>query len=55
MHGGAYDEVQKLSETIATLPNITRLSFGEISPVAGVHTGPGLLGIIILEESNAKN
>ena len=55
MHGGAYEEVKLFSETIASLPNITRLSFGEISPVAGVHTGPGLLGIIIVKEAHTKN
>ena len=55
MHGGAYDEVKKFSELIASLPNITRVSFGEISPVAGVHTGPGLLGIIIVKDSTVKN
>lgn len=54
MHGGAYDEVKAFSEMIAALPNITRLSFGEISPVAGVHTGPGLLGIIIVKEAPIK-
>lgn len=54
MHGGAYEEVKHLSDTIAELPNITRLSFGEISPVAGVHTGPGLLGIIIMKEALIK-
>lgn len=55
MHGGAYEEVKPFSETIAALPNITRLSFGEISPVAGVHTGPGLLGIIVVKEAPIKN
>ncbi|MBZ9687713.1 DegV family protein [Clostridium estertheticum] len=55
MHGGAYEEVKLFSETIAALPNITRLSFGEISPVAGVHTGPGLLGIIVAKEPPTKN
>ena len=55
MHGGAYEEVKKFSESIAALPNITRLSFGEISPVAGVHTGPGLLGIIIVKDAPTKN
>jgi len=48
MHGGAYEEVKRFSVMIADLPNITRLSFGEISPVAGVHTGPGLLGLVIV-------
>ncbi len=55
MHGGAYEEVSKFYDTIAKLPNITRLSFGEISPVAGVHTGPGLLGIIIVKDLIPKN
>ena len=55
MHGGAYEEVKRFSETIASLPNITKLSFGEISPVAGVHTGPGLLGLIIVKDSVTKN
>ena len=55
MHGGAYEEVKAFSQTIAALPNITRLSFGEISPVAGVHTGPGLLGVIVVKEPTTKN
>ena len=55
MHGGAYEEVKRFSDTIAALPNITKLSFGEISPVAGVHTGPGLLGIIIVKEAPTRN
>ena len=55
MHGGAYEEVKKFSESIAALPNITRLAFGEISPVAGVHTGPGLLGIIVVKDATTKN
>jgi len=55
MHGGAYEEAKSFSATIAQIPNITRLSFGEISPVAGVHTGPGLLGLVIVKESLIKN
>ena len=55
MHGGAYEEVKAFSQTIAALPNITKLSFGEISPVAGVHTGPGLLGIIVVKEPTIKS
>lgn len=55
MHGGAYEEVKSFSDTIAGLQNITRLSFGEISPVAGVHTGPGLLGLVIVKDSLTKN
>ena len=54
MHGGAYEEVKTFSQAVAALPNITKLSFGEVSPVAGVHTGPGLLGIVIVKEANTK-
>jgi len=55
MHGGAYEEVKGFSEKIARISNITRLSFGEISPVAGVHTGPGLLGLVIVKDVANKN
>jgi DegV family protein with EDD domain len=55
MHGGAYNEVKNFADAIAQLPNITRLCFGEISPVAGVHTGPGLLGLVILKETDTEN
>ncbi|PJI06738.1 MULTISPECIES: DegV family protein [Clostridium] len=50
MHGGAYAEVLKLKELIEEIPNIENLSIGEISPVAGVHTGPGLLGVVIYKK-----
>jgi len=55
MHGGAYEEAKNFSATIAQIPNITRLSFAEISPVAGVHTGPGLLGLVIVKDPLIKN
>lgn len=51
MHGGAYEEVKNLYEMVQKLPNISRLSTGEISPVAGVHTGAGLLGVTIMKEN----
>lgn len=47
MHGGAPEDIKKLYNEISELPNIKKLGCGEISPVSGVHTGPGLLGIII--------
>jgi DegV family protein with EDD domain len=50
LHGGAKEEGRQLYETISKLPNITELGFSDISPVAGVHTGPGLLGITIMKE-----
>lgn len=50
LHGGAKEECEKLIKTVSTLPNIKSIQTGEISPAAGVHTGPGLLGISLLEE-----
>jgi DegV family protein with EDD domain len=50
LHGGALEEGKTLYENISKLPNITEIKFGDISPVSGVHTGPGLLGITIMRE-----
>jgi DegV family protein with EDD domain len=50
LHGGAKEEGQELYKSISELSNITELGFGDIGPVAGVHTGPGLLGITIMKE-----
>lgn len=50
MHGGAEEEGLKFYESFKNLKNITHLGFGDISPVAGVHTGPGLIGIAIMKE-----
>lgn len=50
MHGGAEEEAKKLYDIFRNNSNISYLGFGDISPVAGVHTGPGLLGIITMKE-----
>ncbi|MFU0824987.1 DegV family protein [Clostridium sp.] len=50
MHGGAYEEGQQFYEKLKENHNISYLGFGDISPVAGVHTGPGLIGIVLIEE-----
>jgi len=47
VHGGAEQEARKLWQKARELPNIKDLLFNQISPVMGVHTGPGLVGIII--------
>lgn len=52
MHGGAENECKKMYEAFKLLPNITFLGMGDISPVAGVHTGPGLVGLVIMRELN---
>ena len=47
VHGGAEQEARNLWEKARELPNINDLLFNQISPVMGVHTGPGLVGVII--------
>ncbi|EHQ90044.1 DegV family protein [Desulfosporosinus youngiae] len=47
VHGGAEQEARKLWQKARELPNIKELLFNQISPVMGVHTGPGLVGVII--------
>ena len=50
LHGGAKDEARELYKKISELPNIIKVGFSDISPVAGVHTGPGLIGVTIMTE-----
>lgn len=48
VHGGAEDEANEIKEMIMPLlPNCKLLTEGQISPVLGVHTGPGTVGIAI--------
>lgn len=52
-HGDALDEMLQMKEDLRDLiENATLYHEGQISPVLGVHTGPGLLGvgIMILED-----
>lgn len=50
MHGGAEEEGRKFYELFLNTSNITSLHFADISPVAGVHTGSGLIGVVIMKE-----
>jgi len=50
LHGGAREEAQELYKKVLNLPNIIELGLSDISPVAGVHTGPGLIGVTIMTE-----
>jgi DegV family protein with EDD domain len=52
MEGRAHEEAKKVHETLSVLPNVTSIFFGgDISPVAGAHSGPGLIGMAIIEEN----
>ncbi len=50
MHGGAREEFQGLLDRLQKLPNIKELIASDISPALGVHTGPGLLGVCVVEQ-----
>ncbi|URZ15531.1 DegV family protein [Clostridium felsineum] len=51
MHGHAEEETREFFEKIKGLPNINNAMYnGCISPVSGVHSGPGLVGLVLLEE-----
>lgn len=52
MSGAAREEAHNLMERFATLTNVTSTFYGgDISPVSGVHSGPGLVGVLIMEEA----
>ncbi|MBC2580998.1 DegV family protein [Clostridium sp. DJ247] len=51
MHGYAIEESKKVFDEVSKHHNITTSVFGGcISPVAGVHSGPGLIGLVLFEE-----
>lgn len=51
MDGGAEEECKKIYDMLSVFPNITKLKLGgNISPVSCVHSGPGLIGIVIVED-----
>jgi len=50
IHGEAEEESQKVAEQLKTLTNVNSVTFhGYLSPVSGVHSGPGLIGVIFYE------
>jgi DegV family protein with EDD domain len=51
LHGDALEEGQKLYKLFENKNNVNSLHFGDISPALGVHTGPGLLALIVVKES----
>ena len=48
MDGAAPDKAKILYDSIKNFPNLVECNLGgAIGPALGVHTGPGLVGIII--------
>lgn len=45
MHGDALEDAKALLEDIKEATGITDIHFGEVGPVIGVHTGPGVIGV----------
>lgn len=48
--GGETENSLALYNKLKDNPNVTKIYLGDISPVLGVHTGPGLFGFGILKE-----
>lgn len=48
-HGAALEEAQELFERIKKHGNVGEVLFGHVSPVIGVHTGPGTLGFVVYQ------
>jgi DegV family protein with EDD domain len=51
IHAAAPDDAQALFEEIKAKYNPLELTFGEITPVLGVHGGPGVVGICAYNDS----
>lgn len=47
MHGAAPEDAEIILEAVRGLPNIQETCTGQISPAMVVHTGPGLVGVVI--------
>lgn len=51
MNGNASEETNKVFEKIKMMENAVQVSLGgDISPVSGVHSGPGLIGVVLIKE-----
>jgi DegV family protein with EDD domain len=50
MHGAALDDAQALYEEVKARYHPGSLIIGEVSPIIGVHAGPGVIGLIAYNE-----
>jgi len=50
MHGDALDEARWLLKEIKQVTGLNNIHFGEVGPVIGVHTGPGVVGVAFYPE-----
>lgn len=50
-NGAAREDVERIYNAISKFPNLLSINMiGDISPVSGVHSGPGLIGLVMVEE-----
>ena len=50
-NGAALEDVERIYNSISKFQNILSINMiGDISPVSGVHSGPGLIGLVMVEE-----
>lgn len=49
VHGDAEEEARSLMEKIREIGKVEESFFAQLGPVMGVHTGPGLIGIVAYE------
>lgn len=51
MDGGVKEECDRVFEAISSIQNVSEcISGGNISPVSCVHSGPGLIGLVLVED-----
>jgi DegV family protein with EDD domain len=48
MHGRFSDQAQRMAELVQQRLNVGKLEILRISPVLGVHTGPGIVGTAVV-------
>ena len=48
LHGQLADQASKLAEMVQQKVNVSKLEILRISPVLGVHTGPGIVGLAVV-------
>lgn len=51
-YGGAENEAKELLSKFQSLPNVQQLVLSKVSPVIGVHTGPGTVGFAVLQKDS---
>lgn len=49
VHGNAPEEAKEIYDQFRAMKNVRDMFFDQISPVLAVHTGPGLVGLILSE------